>query len=141
MSETTSRWSKVSTSSDTECSVTPNCDGIPADLRVWFKRKLWGVSEFYPFLLSKSVSSVLRINDATLQFWFHLFFPSFFHSFSHPSIHSFIIFSSFRLTISESRCLQVVRKYNEICSIKVIKSGNAGNKCTKKTTVCFEVFT
>jgi hypothetical protein len=93
MPEITFRWSKVSTSWDTECSVTPNYDGIPAHLRVWFNRKLWGLSEFYPFLLSKSVSSVLRINDATLQFWFNLFFPSYFHSFYHPFIHSFFFIS------------------------------------------------
>jgi hypothetical protein len=53
-------------------------------------------------------------------------------------MHSFFLFSFFRLALSGSRCLQVFRKCNEICSIEVIKRANARkNVHTKETTERF----
>ena len=98
---------------------------------------------YYPSQsVSKSCSSYIRCYTTIL---FSFILSLFFHSFNHPSIHSFIhsliLFSFFPLALSEWRCTKEVRKYNEICNTKGVKRGNARNKCTKKTTVCFEVFT
>jgi hypothetical protein len=82
------------------------------------------------------------VHKSTMLHCNFVFIYSFVRSFIHSFILSFFLsFLSFLRAPLSHDAYMYYESTNEVCSIKGIERGNARNKCTKNTTVCFDVFT